>query len=126
MSEKDMGSAVAWFEIPARAFERTVGFYETLFASRLRVEQFGGPRMAVFPYAETGVGGAVIEAGTLQPGGTGSIVYLNCGKRLDDVMGRVETAGGTFAGPRIDLPPGMGSFVHVFDPEGNRIGLHGT
>jgi len=125
MSEKE-GSAVAWFEIPAREFDRTVGFYETLFASKLRVERMGGPRIAVFPYAETGIGGAVIEAGMLQPGGTGALVYLNCGPRLNSVIDRVEAAGGQFAGPRIDLPPGMGSFVHVFDPEGNRIGLHGT
>ncbi len=125
MSEKQ-GSAVAWFEIPARAFEQTVAFYEALLAGKLRVEQFGGPRMAVFPYAEPGVGGAVIEAAHLQPGGAGSIVYLNCGTRLNEVIDRVEAAGGRFAGPRVELPPGMGSFVHVFDPEGNRVGLHGT
>jgi predicted enzyme related to lactoylglutathione lyase len=125
MSEKQ-GSAVAWFEIPAREFERTVGFYEALLASKLRVERMGGPRIAVFPCTQPGTGGAVIEAGAVQPGGTGSIVYLNCGTRLNEVIDRVEAAGGQFAGPRVELPPGMGSFVHVFDPEGNRIGLHGT
>lgn len=26
--------------------------------------------------------------------------------------------------PRVDLPDGMGAFVHVLDSEGNRIGLH--
>jgi uncharacterized protein len=127
MSETNAdNSMVAWFEIPAREFERTVGFYETLFAAPLRREQLGGPRMAVFPYARPGVGGAVIEAGALTPGGYGTLVYLNCHGKLDEVIGRVEPAGGRLAGPKVALPPGMGSFVHVLDPEGNRIGLHGA
>jgi predicted enzyme related to lactoylglutathione lyase len=126
MGETETGkSMVVWFEIPAREFERTVGFYETLFATTLRQEQFGGPRMAVFPYERPGVGGAVIEAGALTPGGCGTLVYLNCDGRLEEVIGRVEPAGGKLAGPKVRLPPGMGSFVHVLDPEGNRIGLHG-
>jgi predicted enzyme related to lactoylglutathione lyase len=82
--------------------------------------------MAVFPYARPGVGGAVIEAGALTPGGYGTLVYLSCDGRLDEVIGRVETAGGRLAGPKVDLPEGMGSFVHVIDPEGNRVGLHGV
>ena len=132
MSETDtmeagtVTSAATWFEIPAREFERTVGFYETLLATRLRVERFGGPRMAVFPYERPGIGGAVIEAGVLTPGGYGTLVYLNCDGKLDEVIGRVEKAGGRLAGPKVDLPEGMGSFIHVIDPEGNRIGLHGV
>ena len=126
MGETETGkSVVAWFEIPARDFERTVGFYENLFSAALRREQFGGPRMAVFPYERPGVGGAVIEAGALTPGGYGTLVYLNCNGKLAEVIGRVEPAGGKLAGPKVDLPAGMGSFVHVLDPEGNRIGLHG-
>jgi uncharacterized protein len=119
-------SAVSWFEIPARDFERTVIFYETLLDAALKLERFGGPQMAVFPYERPGTGGAVVEAAVLTPGGHGTLVYLDCGNRLDAVIGRVEAAGGQLAGPKVDLPEGMGSFIHVFDPEGNRVGLHGT
>ena len=119
-------NAAVWFEIPARDFAGTVRFYETMLATTLRLEQFGGPRMAVFPYERPGVGGAVIEAKALMPGGYGTLVYLDCNGRLDEVIGRVEAAGGRLAGPKVDLPPGMGCFVHVLDPEGNRIGLHGV
>jgi predicted enzyme related to lactoylglutathione lyase len=120
------GTSVAvWFEIPARDFGRAVGFYEALFGTSLRREQFGGPRMAVFPYERPGVGGAVIEAGGLQPGGNGTLVYLNCDGKLDEVIARVEAAGGQLAGDKVDLPAGMGSFIHMIDPEGNRVGLHG-
>jgi predicted enzyme related to lactoylglutathione lyase len=125
MTGMEAGRSVAvWFEIPARDFEGTVGFYETLFGTELRRERMGPSRMAVFPYERPGVGGAVIEAGALTPGGAGTLVYLNCDGRLDEVIGRVAPAGGQLAGPKIDLPPGMGSFIHVLDPEGNRIGLH--
>jgi uncharacterized protein len=117
-------NVVAWFEIPSRDFARAVGFYETLLATTLRQESFGGPRMAVFPYQQPGVGGAIVEPGQLQPGGTGTVIYLNCDGQLDAILARVEPAGGTFAGPKIDLPAGMGSFIHVLDTEGNRIGLH--
>jgi len=127
MSESGAGTSVAvWFEIPAHDFERAVGFYETLFAVSLRREQIGGSRIAVFPYERPGVSGAVVEAGALTPGGTGPLVYLNCDGHLDAVIARVAPAGGRLAGDKIDLPPGMGSFAHAFDPEGNRIGLHGA
>jgi len=125
MSEMQAGRSVAvWFEIPARDFDGTVGFYETLFGAALRREQMGPSRMAVFPYEQPGVGGAVIEAGALTPGGAGTLVYLNCDGRLDEVIGRVEPAGGRLAGEKIELPGDMGSFIHVLDPEGNRVGLH--
>lgn len=122
-TESRKGAAV-WFEIPAREFDRTVGFYETLFDTKLRQEQFGPQRMAVFPYEQPGVGGAVIEARVLTPGGYGPLVYLNCDGKLDAAIARVQLAGGKLAGPKVDLPDGMGTFIHVLDPEGNRIGLH--
>jgi uncharacterized protein len=124
MSEQTTRKGVAvWFEIPARDFERTVIFYETLFAKPLKLERFGGGQLAVFPYEQPGVGGAVIESSTATPG-SGTTVYLNCDGVLDQVIARVELAGGRLAGPKVDLPDGMGTFIHVLDPEGNRIGLH--
>ena len=44
--------------------------------------------------------------------------------RLEALMARVVEAGGTLASPRIELPPGMGAFVHAIDSEGNRVGFH--
>ncbi len=124
MSDAQARDNVAvWFEIPARDFARAVTFYETLFATTLRQESFGGPKMAVFPYQQPGVSGAVIEAGMQQPG-SGTLVYLNCDGRLDEVAGRVGQAGGKLASPFVDLPPGMGRFVQIEDCEGNRLGLH--
>jgi predicted enzyme related to lactoylglutathione lyase len=117
-------NVVAWFEIPASDFGRAVAFYETLLDAKLRREEIGGNRMAVFPYQPPGVGGAVLEAKGVRAGGNGTLVYLNCDGKLDAAIARVQLAGGRLAGPRVELPGGMGSFVHVEDTEGNRVGLH--
>jgi predicted enzyme related to lactoylglutathione lyase len=127
MSEQQTrDDAVAWFEIPARDFAATVAFYETVLGTALRREAFGGGRLAVFPYAAPGVGGAVQEvaADSPRPAGTGPLVYLRCDGALAAAAARVAPAGGRLAGPLVELPPGMGRFVHVLDPEGNRVGLH--
>lgn len=51
-------------------------------------------------------------------------MYLNVNPSLDDALARARRAGAEVVQPRVDLPDGMGAFVHVLDSEGNRIGLH--
>jgi predicted enzyme related to lactoylglutathione lyase len=125
MSDNGKGkNVVVWFEIPASDFGRAAGFYETILATKLKEEQFGGARMAVFPYERPGVSGCVMDAPQHAGRESGTLVYLNCDGRLAEVAGRVEAAGGALLTPRIDLPEGMGSFFHIRDSEGNRVGLH--
>ena len=122
IAERD--NVAVWFEIPAADFDRAAAFYETIFDTTLKRETFGGPRMGVFPYDRPMVSGCVMEAPDLAGKAGGTVVYLNCTGHLDEVVGRVEKAGGALLTPRIDLPPGMGSFFHIRDSEGNRVGLH--
>jgi predicted enzyme related to lactoylglutathione lyase len=117
-------NVAVWFEIPASDFDRAAGFYETIFGAKLKREAYGPQRMAVFPYERPGVSGAVMEAPQLAGKDAGTVVYLNCDGHLAEVAGRVEKAGGKLLTPQIDLPEGMGSFFHIRDSEGNRIGLH--
>lgn len=123
MTDKRKDVAV-WFEIPASDFDRASGFYETIFATRLNRTEFAGHAMGVFPYDAENVGGAVMESPGHEGRGDGTVVYLNCDGRLDDVAGRVESAGGKLLTPRVDLPGDMGSFYQIADTEGNRIALH--
>jgi len=117
-------NAVVWTELPATDFARAVGFYETVLGISLRQEDMGPMKLGVFPYGEGGVSGAVIFGPGYRPSVDGGCIYLNADGRLDAAMARVEAAGGKIAGPIIDLPPGMGRFVHILDTEGNRLGLH--
>src|SRR5581483_4661926 len=104
MSEAKKAKSVAvWFEIPAANFERAAGFYETIFATRLRREKFGEKAMGVFPYEQPGISGCVMEAPQLVGPDTGTVVYLNCDGRLDEIAGRVERAGGRLLTPKVDL-----------------------
>ena len=118
-------SVAVWFEIPAADFERAVAFYEGLFATTLKRETMGASRLGVFPYAEgEGVSGCVFAAPHVKPSPDGAIVYLNCDGRLEAMLGRLEALGGKGDDQVVNLPEGMGRFVHVVDSEGNRVGLH--
>ena len=118
-------NAIDWFEIPVRDIERAQAFYETLLGTPLRREKIAGNTLAVFSYAETGVGGCLIAGESAPtPGMQGTLIYLNAGPRLDDTLARVSAAGGRITTPKVQLPDGMGCFAHVSDTEGNRIGLH--
>jgi predicted enzyme related to lactoylglutathione lyase len=125
MSNNGEGKNVAvWFEIPAANFDRAAGFYEAIFDQKLKREHFGDKAMGVFAYERPGVSGCVMEAPQLAGKEGGTVVYLNCDGHLAEIAGRVEKAGGKLLTPKIDIGGGMGSFFHIRDTEGNRVGLH--
>ena len=118
--------AVAWFEIPVLDIDRAQAFYEAMLGQPLRREPMGPQTLAVLPYdAANGVGGALLHSPAMpQTSAQGTLVYLNAGPLLEATVARALAAGARISTPRVDLPEGMGSFVHVIDSEGNRIGLH--
>ena len=117
--------AINWFEIPVANIDRAQAFYEALLGAPLRREAMGPQTLAVLPYTEPAVGGALIAGDHIPaPSGHGTLIYLNVNPSLDAALARALAAGAQLVTPRVDLPDGMGSFVHVLDVEGNRIGLH--
>jgi predicted enzyme related to lactoylglutathione lyase len=116
--------AITWFEIPALDIDRAAAFYERLLGQPLRRETINGMSLAVFPYAEGGVSGC-LQAGPGAPApGSATLVYLDATPSLDAALVRAQQAGGRVLKERTALPPGMGVFAHIEDPEGNRVGLH--
>ena len=125
MSTTPQTNAIDWFEIPVRDIDRAQAFYEKLLGAPMRRETITGNTLAVFSYAETGVGGCLMAGESAPaPSTSGTLIYLNAGPRLDDTLARVDAAGGRITTPKVQLPDGMGCFAHVADTEGNRIGLH--
>lgn len=117
--------AIDWFEIPARDIDRAQRFYERLLGVSMRREAMGPEKtLAVFPYAEPGVGGCLMNGPGMAPTAGGALVYLNAAPSLDAVLGRLDAAGGRLVTPKVTLPDGMGVFAHIEDSEGNRVGLH--
>lgn len=47
-------SALDWFAIPAADFDRALRFYEAILEAPMRVGDFGGEKIAVFPHDEVG------------------------------------------------------------------------
>ncbi len=116
-------TAISWFEIPARDLERAVWFYESVLQQELRRESMGAAAMAVFPYQQPGIGGALTHAPNLTPAADGSVIYLRT-QQLDETLQRVTRAGGRIVLDKTALPDGMGAFAQFVDCEGNRVGLH--
>jgi predicted enzyme related to lactoylglutathione lyase len=120
-------NAISWFEIPALDLERAQRFYETIFDLKLIAADFPNIKMRMFPLTdERGVGGAVVYSeGFHKPSATdGPLIYLNGNPDLQQVLHKVEGAGGKILVPKTEISPEYG-FMGVFlDSEGNRIGLH--
>jgi len=113
----------AWFEIPTSDLDRAQQFYEHVLAVQLKREDFGGGRLAVFPYGgKPNASGALIAMEDCEPSVQGSVVYLSVAD-LAPALERANTQGGDTLVPRTALPQGMGYFAQFRDCEGNRVGL---
>lgn len=120
-----MSNVVNWFEIPVTDLDRAQRFYEMILGGKMHRETMGSGPMAVFPYTRgEGVGGALMQVAGVVSSDHATLVYLNAGASLDAALARISAAGGEVALPRQALPPGMGFFAHIIDPDGNRVGLH--
>jgi predicted enzyme related to lactoylglutathione lyase len=116
--------AGVWFEIPANDIDRATRFYEAILATDLRRQSIGASDLAVLPYGAEGSGGAIVRSADLVPSSTGTLVFLNCDQGLDQVLARVEPAGGRLDGEVVTLPDAMGRYARIRDCEGNCVGLH--
>lgn len=119
--------AITWFEIGSSNLDRSDAFYGAVLGrSMARREPMGPSQGSVFNYkAPEGVGGALMQGpSSPRPGAGGTLVYLDASPSLDAALARASQAGGSIALPKQALPPGMGFFAHIIDPDGNRVGLH--
>lgn len=122
-----MNNAISWFEIPATDLGRATAFYETIFGVQLMVMDLPNIKMRMFPLEDRmGVGGAVVDSGGFhKPSATdGPLIYLNGNPDLQNVLDKVEAAGGKIMVPKTAISPDYGFMAVIIDTEGNRIGLH--
>ena len=123
-----MNNAISWFEIPATDLARAQKFYETIFGVSLIPMDMPNIRMRMFPIddMQNGIGGAVVDSnGFHKPSATdGPLIYLNGQPDVQQVLDKVETAGGTIMVPKTEISPEYGYMAVILDTEGNRIGLH--
>lgn len=120
--------AISWFEIPATDLDRASRFYETIFSTSLIPLDLDNIRMRMFPLQDMmdGVGGAIVDSnGFHKPSSTeGPLIYLNGNPDLQQVLDRIEGAGGKIMVPKTQISEEYGYMAVFTDTEGNRIGLH--
>ncbi|TXB66899.1 VOC family protein [Vicingus serpentipes] len=118
-------NALNWFEIPALDIERSKKFYETIFDIEMTLMDMGDEKLALFPF-EPGTGkasGAIATGEYHKPSDKGTFVYLNANPTMDNVLAKVEAAGGKILQPKFSI--GENGFVaYIQDTEGSVVGIH--
>jgi uncharacterized protein len=121
-------NAISWFEIPTTDLDRAQKFYETIFATSLIPLDLQNLRMRMFPIENqtSGIGGALCHNKDFyKPSSTdGPLIYLNGNPDVQNVLDRVEAAGGKVLVPKTQISPEYGYMAVIIDTEGNRIALH--
>lgn len=118
-------NSLNWFEIPAHDIKRSKTFYEEIFSIKMEDQEMGEAKMAFFPW-EAGSGkatGAIVQSQNHKPSMEGTIVYLNANPNMDNVLSRVQNAGGKILAPKMSIGE-YGNIAFIMDSEGNNIGIH--
>jgi predicted enzyme related to lactoylglutathione lyase len=123
-----MKNAISWFEIGTTDLARATKFYETIFGVKLNPLDLPNIKMRMFPLDDmmTGVGGAIVHSGGFhKPSATdGPLIYLNGNPDVQNILDKVEAAGGKIMVPKTLISPEYGYMAVIMDTEGNRIALH--
>jgi predicted enzyme related to lactoylglutathione lyase len=114
---------INWFEIPAIDFVQAVNFYNHIFGIEMVQNVTDVNSMAIFPVT-TGIGGAVIAGPGSIPSDTGTLIYLNGGNDLQEVLSKVKEAGGRVVMPKTLINKDAGYFAIFIDCQGNKLALH--
>jgi uncharacterized protein len=123
----NMKNAISWFEIGTTDLNRATTFYETIFGIKLNPLDLPDIKMRMFPIDDMmGVGGALVDSGGFhKPSATdGPLIYLNGNPDVQNILDKVEAAGGKIMMPKTEISPEYGNMAVIIDTEGNRIGLH--
>src|SRR5688572_21388534 len=121
-------NAISWFEIPVTDIQRAQKFYEAIFGIKLIPLDLDNIKMRMFPIEDpsTQVGGALsLAEGFYKPSATdGPLIYLNANPDVQNVLDKIEAAGGKILVPKTEISAEYGYMAVIIDTEGNRIGLH--
>ncbi|MBN2365961.1 MAG: VOC family protein [Calditrichaeota bacterium] len=115
---------VGWFEIPASDLKRAKKFYESILGYELQLTDLQGSPMVWFPFEEgiMGTSGALISSEEIFPSHDGTTVYFTVSD-LEETLNKVTENGGKILISRTSIGE-HGTYAHIEDSEGNRIGLH--
>lgn len=121
---------VRWFEIYVQDMPRARKFYESVF--QVTLQQLDNPESLnpkdfeiwTFPMEKEsgGSGGALVRMNGFSSGQNSVLIYFGCADCSVEVE-RVKKAGGRVEHEKFSIGQ-YGFIAHVYDTEGNMIGLH--
>jgi len=119
--------AISWFEIPTSDLDRATNFYEKIFDIKMFPLDTPNLKMRLFPIEDPmNIGGALVHNKDFYKSSAtdGTLLYLNGNPDVQNILDRVEAAGGKILLPKTQISPEYGYMAMIIDTEGNRIGLH--
>ena len=123
-----MKNAISWFEIPTTDIDRAQKFYEAIFGIKMMPMDMAKIKMRLFPIDDpmNGIGGTLVDTGGFhKPSSTeGPLIYLNGNPDVQQILDKVEAAGGKIMVPKTTISPEYGDMAVILDTEGNRIAFH--
>jgi len=121
-------STISWFEIPSSDIDRAQKFYEDIFGITMVNMDNQALKMRTFPVDDmmNEITGAIVyHSDFYHPSATeGALLYLNANPDVQQVLDRVEAAGGKILVPKTRISEEYGFMALILDTEGNRVGLH--
>lgn len=117
-------NSLNWFEIPVGNFERAKKFYSTIYNYEMPSITMGNSQLGFLPVQQGGIGGAIIESEDQVPSINGTRVYLNGGDDLNNILQRIEAAGGKVLLAKSAISEEHGYYALFQDTEGNKVALH--
>jgi len=121
-------NAISWFEIPSADINRAQKFYETIFDIQMTVLDIPQLPMRLFPIENPmhNIGGAIcFNSEFYKPSADqGPLIYLNANPDVQNVLDKIEAAGGKILIPKTQISPEYGYMAVFLDTEGNRVALH--
>src|ERR1700712_4725738 len=107
-----MKNAISWFEIPATDVDRAQKFYEAILSISMITMDMPNAKMRLFPLddAMEGIGGSIVDTGGFhKPSATdGPLIYLNGNPDVQNILDKVEAAGGKILVPKMEISPEYG------------------
>lgn len=121
-------NAISWFEIPSTDINRAQKFYETIFDIQMIPLDMPQLQMRLFPIEDpmNSIGGAICQSGDFyKPSAEfGPVVYLNANPDVQNILNKIEAAGGKIIIPKTQISLEHGYMAVFLDTEGNRVALH--